>query len=212
MKRSAEENGRYYQAVSRFFLEHRGPPFFLSSREIEEIKEWKNMGIPLKIVLEGIKDCFVTHRRKPGRKDKVMSLAFCRSFVLRGYEAYKERKVGRQGKPFLEEGKKKELQKAIEGFLTSCPENFTDLRRIFLRALELVSGGVDEEILEGLENDAEALLIGMASEEEKRQIQKEVMTEFGKNDPQELDRIQTLKVIKHIRKKFGIPHISLYYY
>jgi hypothetical protein len=212
MKRDDEKNGRYYQAVSRFFLEHRGPPFYLSSKEIEEIKEWKNMGIPLQIVLEGIKDCFVSRRRKPGRKGKIVSLVFCRSFVLRGHEAYKERKVGSQRKPFRAEGKKKELQKAVEGFLASCPEKFTDLRRVFLRVLESISCGIDEEILEDLENDAEALLIGMASEKEKKQIQKEVLSEFGTKDPRESDRIQKLKLIKHIRKKFGIPHISLYYY
>ncbi len=212
MKRDDEKDGLYCQAVSRFFLEHRGPPFYLSSGEMEEIKEWKNMGIPLQTVLEGIKDCFAVHRRKPGRKAKIMSLAFCRSFVLRGFEAYKERKVGSQEKSFLEKDKQKELQKAVEGFLASCPQKFTDLRRFFLRVLESISSGIDEEVLEELENDAEALLIGMASEEEKELIQKEVLSEFGNEDPRELDRIQKLKMIKHIRKKFGIPHISLYYY
>jgi len=212
MKRDDEKDGLYCQAVSRFFLEHRGPPFYLSSREIEEIEEWKNMGIPLQTVLEGIKDCFAAHKRKPGRKAKIKSLAFCRPFVLRGYEAYKERKVGGQEKPFLEENKQKELRKAVEGFLASCPQKFAELRRIFLRVQESISCGIDEEVLENLENVAEALLIRMASEEEKKRIQEEVFSEFGTEDPRELDRIQKLKVIKHIRKKFGIPHISLYYY
>ena len=74
MKRDDGETSQYFQAVSRFFYEQRGAPFFLSSKEIENIRKWKNMGIPLKIVLEGIKDCFVTHRGKSGRKGKILSL------------------------------------------------------------------------------------------------------------------------------------------
>jgi len=212
MKREDEENSRYCQAVSRFFLEKRGTPFYLSSREVENIKDWKDMGIPLQIVLEGIKDCFVAHRRKTGRKGKIMSLAFCQSFVLRGFEAYKERKVGSRRKPFHTEDKQKELQKAVEQFLTSCPESFPDIRKIFSHVLELIARGFDEERLEELENDVEALVIGMASEAERNQIRKEVMSEFGNKNLNDLDRIQNLKLIKHIREKYGIPHISLYYY
>jgi len=76
----------------------------------------------------------------------------------------------------------------------------------------LIARGFDEERLEELENDVEALVIGMASEAERNQIRKEVMSEFGNKNLNDLDRIQNLKLIKHIREKYGIPHISLYYY
>ena len=212
MKREDKESSRYYQAISRVFLEQRGAPFYLSSGEVENMKEWKNMEIPLHIVLEGIKECFETHRRKPGRKGKIMSLAFCHPFVLRGFAAYKERKVGGQRKTSHEEDKRKKLQKAAERFLSSCPENFPDIRKIFSHVLELISCCADEERLEDLENDVETLAAGMASDEERKQIQSEVYSEYGDKAPQERKRIQELKLIKHIREKYGIPHISLYYY
>lgn len=212
MKRSDEETSRYFQAVSRIFLEHRGAPFFLSSKEVDNIKEWKNMGIPLQIVREGIKDCFVTQRRRPGRKSKILSLAFCHPFVLRGYEAYKERNVGGKRKPIRREDKRKKLKAAVEGFLAICPNNLPDIREVFSRVLNLITQGSDEELFEDLENEVEALVSEMASEAEREFIRKEVMAEFGDRNTQEREKIQDLKLIKHIREKYAIPHISLYYY
>jgi hypothetical protein len=212
MKRDESEASRYFQAVSRFFFEQRGAPFFLSSKEVENIRKWKNMGIPLQIVLEGIEDCFVTHRGKSGRKGKIFSLAFCHPFVLRSYGTFKERKVGGQRMPFPKEDKRKRLKNAVEQFLASCPQSFTDIRKIFSRVLELISQSIDEELLEELEDEVEALVVGMASETEKEQIRKEVEAEFGDKNFQEQGRIRELKLIKHIRKKYMIPHVSIYYY
>jgi hypothetical protein len=212
MKRSDEETSRYFQAVTRIFLEHRGAPFFLSAKEVENIKEWKNMGIPLQIVREGIKDCFVTQRRRPGRKSKVSSLAFCHPFVLRGYEAYKERKVGGKRKSFRKEDKQKKLKEAVEEFLAICPDSLPDIREVFSRVMSLISQGSDEELFEDLENEVEALVSGMASGAERELIRKEMMAEFGDRKAQERERILDLKLIKHVREKYAIPHISLYYY
>jgi hypothetical protein len=212
MKRDDVETSRYFQAISRFFLEQRGAPFFLSSKEVEKIREWKNRGIPLQIVQEGIKDCFSTHRRRSGRKSKILSLAFCNAFVLHGYEAFKERKVGGKRKSSLEKDKKAELKKAIERFLDTCPEKFPDILKVFSRVMKLISKEPDEETLEDLELELEALIIGLASQTERKQIRDEVIAEFGDKNAQERDRIQDLKLIKHIREKYEIPHISLYYY
>lgn len=212
MKRSEVETSRYFQTVTRIFLEHRGAPFFLSSKEVDNIKVWKDMDIPLQIVREGIKDCFEAQRRRPGRKSKISSLAFCHPFVLRGYEAYKERKIGGKRKSFRKEDKQRQLKKAVEGFLAICPDSLLDIRQVFSRVLNLISQGTDEELFEDLENEVEALVSGMASGAEREFIRKEVMAEFGNRNGQERERIQDLKLIKHIRKKYAIPHISLYYY
>lgn len=212
MKRESAEAGRYIQAVSRFFLEQRGAPFFLSSKEVENIKDWRKLGIPLQIVLEGIKDCFAYHRKKPGRKNKILSLAFCHSFVLRGFAAHKERKVGGQDKPFPKDDKRKKLKSAVERFLAHCPEISPDLKAIFSHVLQLTSKSFEEEVLERLETKVETLVVELATEEEREKVRKEVMMEFGEKNSQEQERIRTLKLIRYIREKYGIPHVSLYYY
>jgi hypothetical protein len=212
MKRRDKETGRYFQAVSRFFLENRGAPFFLSAKEIDTIKEWQDMDIPIRIVREGIMDCIVAQRIKPGRKGKILSLSFCHPYIVRSYEAFKERKVGGASRPVRKEDKRKKLKKEVEGFLTTCPDIIPDMRKIFFRVLNLVSEDADEEILEDLESEVEALAIGMASEQEREKIRDEVIAEFGDRSSRELGRILDLKLIKHVREKYAIPHISLYFY
>jgi len=212
MKRRDEETSRYLQAVSRFFVEHRGAPFFLSPEEINTIMEWKNMGIPLQIVREGIVSCFASRRKRPGQKRKILSLSFCQPSVLKGYEAYRERKIGLSGKSFRKEDKRRELKKAVENFLTACPDKFPDMKEIFSRVLDLISQDVPEEIFEDLENEVETLAAGMASDAEKEQVRTAVMTEFAGRSSQEKERIQHLMLIKHVRGKYAIPHIPLYYY
>jgi len=212
MKRSDQETSRYLQAVSRFFIEHRGAPFFLSAEEIENIKEWKCMGIPLQIVREGIEDCFSARKKRPSPRGKIMSLSFCRPFVLHGYKAYKERKVGAGERPNRKEDKRDRLKKAIENFLSTCPDRFPDIQQVFSRALDLLSQDAAEELLEDLENEVEELSVRMASREERERIQTAVMDEFGSRGSRERSRIQRLMLIKQVREKYAIPHIPLYYY
>lgn len=212
MMQKEEETSRYFQSVTRCFLQFRGAPFFLSSKEFDTIREWQNMGIPLHIVQEGIKDSFMAQRKKTGRKRKIISLTFCHPFVLRGYEAHRERKVGGKKRPLRQEDKRKELKKAVEGFLKTCPDDFPKLRQVFFRALTLVSQGSDEALLEDLENEVEKLVLEMVSESEREKIRNEVEAEFGDTGSQERERIQQLKVIKRTREKYAIPHISLFYY
>ena len=212
-KRDDEEINRYFQAVSRFFLEQRGAPFFLSSKEVECIEDWKNQGIPLQIVREGIEDCFASHRRRAGRRGKILSLAFCNTFVLRGYEAHKERKIGGQRALSQREDKRVDLKKAVDRFLDSCPDGFSEVRNIYARVLEQISEDRDEHFLEDLESEVDTLAVGMASDAERKMIRDEVQAEFGdKNNEDELDRIRRLKLVKYIREKYAIPHLPLYYY
>lgn len=212
MKRSDEETSLYLRAVSRFFIAHRGAPFFLSAEEIDIIKEWKSRGIPLHTVREGIETCFAARKKVPGRKGKIKSLAFCRPVVLQSYRAYKERKVGSSKETIRKEDKRKKLKKAIENFLAACPDGFPGIRQVFSRALNLISQDSEEEFLEDLENEVEALALGMASETEQEEIRITVMAEFGDRSLQEQERIQRLMLIKHVREKYAIPHIPLYYY
>jgi len=132
--------------------------------------------------------------------------------VLRGYKAYKERNVGGKRKPIRREDKRKKLKKAVEEFLAICPDSLPDIRQVFSHVLNLITQGADEELFEDLENEVEALVLGMAFGAERDLIRKEAMAEFGDRNAQERERIQDLKLIKHVREKYSIPHISLYYY
>jgi len=212
MEKTKDKTSLYFQTIAGFFFEQRGSPFFLSSKELDVIAGWEEMKIPVQVVLEGIRDCIAYHRRRPGRRNKIHSLVFCRSFVLRAFEAYKERKVGNGRKSSREMDKKIKLKKAVERFLNSCPEEIRDISEIFSRVKEMLSREVDEENLETLEQQLERFLVEKTSDSVKERIRKEVITEYEDRKGQEHIRILELKIIKYMREKYKIPHISLYYY
>jgi hypothetical protein len=77
----------YYQAVEEFFVSRRGDPLFLSNADWLLIRDWRTAGIPLRIVLRGIRDALDAHSLSWSRHKKVYSLAYCKSEV----EAARER-------------------------------------------------------------------------------------------------------------------------
>jgi hypothetical protein len=212
MKRKEEETSLYVQVISRFFLEQRGSPFFLASHEVEKIREWKNMGVPLQTVLEGIKDCFEAVRKKRGRKGRHYSLSGCHAFVLHSYRAYNERRVGLKRRPVRKEAEREKLKTAVECFLVSCPDHLSEIRDVYSRLVERPLKEVDEQTLEDWEQEVEAHILGMASDAERGKIRREVLAEFGDKSVREQNRIIELKLIKNTRQKYAIPHIPLYYY
>lgn len=212
MEKTRDKTSFYFQTIAGFFLEQRGSPFFLSSKELDIIANWEEMKIPIQVVLEGIKDCITFHRTRPGRRNKIHSLVFCRPFVIRAFGAYNERKVGIGKKTSQEMDKKIKLKKEVERFLDSCPEEIRDISEIFSHVKEMLSGEADEKNLETLEHRLERLLIKKTSDSVAERIRKEVVKEFEDRKEKEHIRILELKIIKHMREKYKIPHISLYYY
>ena len=71
----------YFQAVEEYFVERRGDPLFLSSADWTLIRRWRLAGVPLRIVLRGIRDALDGHAHSWGRKRKVGSLAYCAAEV-----------------------------------------------------------------------------------------------------------------------------------
>jgi hypothetical protein len=71
----------YYQGVEEFFVARRGDPLFLSNSDWLLIRGWRRQGIPLRIVLRGIRDALDAHAHSWGRKQKVGSLRYCAAEV-----------------------------------------------------------------------------------------------------------------------------------
>ena len=73
----ADPEAAYYQAIEEYFVSHRGDPLFLSNADWHLIRKWRQAGIPLRIVLRGIRDALDGHAHSWGRTQKVGSLAYC---------------------------------------------------------------------------------------------------------------------------------------
>lgn len=209
-----KENSRsdYFQSIARYFFKQRGAPFFLSSKELDLVVLWEEMEIPLPVVLEGIKSSLESYRQKPGKKDRIQSLAFCNNHVLRAFEQYRERKVG--FKEWLgDRNKKKEQAKTeIKKFLEKIPPKITYLKKAYLRAQTILSQSYfNEEKLEQIEGEVEELLWQNAPDGEKAKVKKEILAGY-KFKEEEFKRIFKVKLVKVLRDKYKIPYISLYYY
>lgn len=204
----------YFQTITRYFLDNRGAPFFLSLREIDQIEIWEKMGIPLRVVLEGIKDSFLKKNgSKPRKRGWGFSLGFCNTQVQKAFQQYKDRKVGQQRSSVDFDKKRIKIAIEVERFLDLLPDPMVDLRPVFSRLQNSLSQkSFDEDLLESAEEEIEKIIPKKASGGELEKVKRDVLEEYGSQGNEEYDRIFRLKLVKHLRDKYKIPHISPYYY
>lgn len=77
----AHPEAAYYQAIEEYFVSRRGDPLFLSNADWHLIRKWRQAGIPLRVVLRGIRDALDGHAHSWSRERKVGSLAYCEQEV-----------------------------------------------------------------------------------------------------------------------------------
>jgi hypothetical protein len=208
-----EAGSKYFQSIALHFFKHRGAPFFLSSKDLDFIARWEKMGVPLHVVLEGIERSFESYRRKPGRKVKIQSLAFCDLQVLRAFEQDRERKVGHK-KRIVERREKRDRARAeVERFLAKIPKQINYLKEAYSLAQKVLSQShFDEEELERIEGKIEELIWRNSVDEEKERVKSGVLKDYEFKQEEEFERIFKIKLVKVLRDKYKIPYISLFYY
>ena len=77
MRRDPDPEAAYYQAVEEYFVSRRGDPLFLSNAEWNLVRRWRQAGLPLRVVLRGIRDALDGHAHGWSRESKVKSLSYC---------------------------------------------------------------------------------------------------------------------------------------
>ncbi|HVI08445.1 MAG TPA: hypothetical protein VND65_09145 [Candidatus Binatia bacterium] len=84
----------YFTEIEDQYLRRRGGGLLLSTLDWALIETWKDAGIPLAAVLQGIDAAFDRYGRRPAKTKKINSLAFCSQEVLAAAEDMKEAAVG----------------------------------------------------------------------------------------------------------------------
>jgi len=77
MNGPGDPEAAYYQAVEEYFVSRRGDPLFLSNADWNLVRRWRLAGLPLRVVLRGIRDALDAHALGWSRDRKVGSLAYC---------------------------------------------------------------------------------------------------------------------------------------
>jgi hypothetical protein len=170
------------------------------------------MGIPMRVVMEGITKSFVNRGSKQHKQSKILSLSYCQPQVVRSFQQYKERRVGgRKSRPDSDD-KRKKARAEVKMFLKLLPIPVTFLKDVYSQAYQLLSQShVEEEKLELLDEEVERLLVERCLQEQPGGgEQKDTRTDRKENtDKQNISRV---KGVKQLREKHKIPYISLFYY
>lgn len=176
----------YSKGLEDFILQLKGEVFFLSPREKIFLKHLEEMGIPERVVREGIEECYTAIN--PKRRGK-RPLFLCFKTIMEKYENYLRFQAQK-----LEIDWKERFRKKIE--------KVRDMIRGEIR--EPRSEEEAQEILKDIENRILRNLWRRLPREEKEEI-REKFKEFKEN------RWLFGELIKsELKKRFGIPDLSLY--
>jgi len=208
-----EKQSFYYQQIARAFFARRGAPYVLSSRDMVTISSWEETGIPLRVVLEGIERAFERSRPRLARGRKMSSLSFCQTEVMKAYNGFRDRKVGRDRKERSREEKRKKISLEVKKFLESLPPEVEFLREAYREALAALSRkNVVEDALERLDEKVEQLILRRAEADDRGEMEKCRRADFPGRPAAELDEIYRLQLVKRWREKYRIPYLSFFYY
>jgi len=155
---SRDPEADYYQTVEEFFVSRRGDPLFLSNAEWNLVRKWRLAGLPLRVVLRGVRDALDGHAHGWSRERRVRSLAYCAAEVEAAGERWR-RALALGAEPGLD------ASAALRGFAR-------DLRRargLGARAGELASGLAGE--LEGRADGSLDELTPWLAEREERLVE-----------------------------------------
>lgn len=92
----------FYRAVEEAFVRRRGAPLLLSPRDWALIGTWKEGGVPLRIVLQGIDNVFDAWERRSAlapRARRINGLAYCRQEVQSLHDLYRMLHAPAAGRP-----------------------------------------------------------------------------------------------------------------
>src|SRR5689334_13881440 len=84
----------YYTEVEDAFVRRRGAHMLVSPLDWSLIESWKEIGVPLHIVLRAVEQAFDAWDAKPQRHRRVNSIFYCQQAVESCYAEYRQSLVG----------------------------------------------------------------------------------------------------------------------
>ncbi len=94
-----ETADEYFRAIEQEFVSRRGAAMLLSPRDWALIGEWKEAGVPLHVVLQGIHNVFDSFEQRAPAGRRINSLSYCRQEVLGLHEIYRTLHAVEAGRP-----------------------------------------------------------------------------------------------------------------
>jgi hypothetical protein len=225
---TTSEEGSYYAEVEKHFVGLRGSPLFITPQEWQLIHNWRQMGIPLRVVEEGVNQVF--ERRKPSRR--IRRLSYCRQKVEAAYRRHCEALAGaprpggsREESTDLQShlhALENALKRASHSLRTSYPNlaarvEHSAERLVSLRGSLAAKGNYQEveselnRMDEDLVREAETCLV----DTDRRHCMDEALRslrDYQERMPEQVyDSAVRSAYLKRVRAQFGLPALSLFY-
>lgn len=215
---AADAEAAYYQSVEEYFVSRRGDPLFLSSADWTLVRKWRSAGLPLRVVLRGIRDALDAHDHGWSRGRKVASLAYCAREVDAAQERWERAlALGREGGL--------DAARALEGFA----DDLDRARGLGPKATE-VAGATARELREravgGSLGALSAWLLARettlleairaeAGEERLRDAEAAVEATLApwrrRMPPQVLEHLRRESLARTLLEAHGLPRLSLFH-
>ena len=230
----------YFTEIEDAFVRRRGKHLMLSPMDWALIERWKELNVPLHIVLRGIEKSFDSWEAKP-RKRTVKSLLYCQEEIEAQYAEWLESRVGatteegvepaskEEGLPFPRQAVLAHIQRGRQALQTVAKGlNEGELAETISRVVHLLDALESDfatvavpdarqlEIsLTGLERMLSDSLMSAVSQEQLSAAQTEIKEQLRpyRSHMEKAVYEQTFNnlLLKRLRGDAGLPRLSLFY-
>jgi hypothetical protein len=221
----------YFTEIEEHFQQRRGSILLLSTLDWALIETWREAGIPLEAVLQGIDTAFDRYdaRKRPTSR-RINGLAWCTQEVLTAAENLREASIG-VAKP-EPEGERAGLEwQRVGAHLLSAAEQLRGAQLSGLAGqiaaetadrLSVVAAGNPDSNLEELERTLTVLeekllhaMVATVPEEELQRIRQESEQEIApyrrRMQAMQIRQIEQQFLHKRLLEQYRLPRLSLFY-
>jgi hypothetical protein len=213
-----DPEAEYYQSVEEYFVSRRGDPLILSNADWTLVRKWRLAGIPLRVVLRGIRDALDAHAVGWSRERKVGSLSYCAREVEAARERW-ERALGAGGDGVTE------TQTALAGFAADLERasglgpRSRAVADAIARELRACSPGAGLARLTALLSESEARLVAAIGEEEapeqrstrEAEVDATLRPWQARMPARVVEQIRQESLARRILEAHGLPRLSLFH-
>ncbi len=232
MRRTENEEDDFFSRIEKKFNQLRGTPLLVSPNDWALMAEWKKRGIPAVVIIEALERGFEKTTLSQNKKRGINSLSYFRRIVEDCWESFQQLNVGRGETKESEEEADTIIQhiRSLALLLDELSARHSDKKEITallkdacnnlnLLILPFSKGTGDieklEEELARIEDVIGKTLLEHTSDDQLSAAWREAEDAFSHlNDSvneKQLHDIKSRFVMKKLRKKYGIPRISLFF-
>jgi hypothetical protein len=213
----------YFTEIEEHFQRRRGSLLLLSTLDWALIETWREAGIPLAAVLQGIDAAFdkFDARKNKARVRRVNGLAYCAQAVMAAVEGMQEAAVGaapaNQDQGFEQERIAAHLEAAAEQLLEAGQAEIADRLRALARDVRSKMPQLEalEQCLTVLEQKLFAVVLTTTPEPELLALRQQAAAELApyrsRMPAMQIRQVEQQFLHKRLLEKMNLPRLSLFY-